>query len=224
MIPPILITGAPRSGTSMSAGVISLCGAWGGHMAPPNSNNKKGMFENIAIRDAVKSYLKRKGFDPMCQKPLPSDKFLESLSVADFVRWRERVLDVMEAQGMPIDAPWFYKDPKALNLWPLWVQGFPRAKWVIVRRDGDDIANSCMRTGFMRAYSTVDGWQEWVDTHLKRFAEMVASGIEYREIWPSKMIDGDFSEIQAVVEWLGLEWNEQRAKEFISPELWKGGK
>ena len=40
---PILITGAARSGTSMSAGVVSLCGAWGGELSGPNVYNKKGM-------------------------------------------------------------------------------------------------------------------------------------------------------------------------------------
>ena len=35
---PILITGCARSGTSMIAGVINICGAFGGDMAGPNAN------------------------------------------------------------------------------------------------------------------------------------------------------------------------------------------
>jgi hypothetical protein len=50
---PILITGAARSGTSMTAGVINICGAFGGVLSGPNKNNKKGMFENNRIRQDI---------------------------------------------------------------------------------------------------------------------------------------------------------------------------
>ena len=60
--PPILITGAARSGTSMTAGNIHKCGAWGGDMAGSTRYNRKGMFENTEIRNTmVKTIMKSIG-------------------------------------------------------------------------------------------------------------------------------------------------------------------
>ena len=43
---PIIITGCARSGTSMIAGIIHLCGAWKGNTSGPNKYNKKGNYNN----------------------------------------------------------------------------------------------------------------------------------------------------------------------------------
>lgn len=65
---PILITGCARSGTSMVAGVINMCGAFGGSMSGPNHNNAKGMFENARVRNnIVKPYLRQLHVDPLGQ-------------------------------------------------------------------------------------------------------------------------------------------------------------
>ena len=69
---PILITGAARSGTSMVAGAINICGAFGGNMRGPNKNNEKGMFENVRIvQNLTKPYLRGIGADQLGQYPLP---------------------------------------------------------------------------------------------------------------------------------------------------------
>ena len=58
--PPILLTGCARSGTSLTAGIVNLCGAFGGIMSGPNRNNAKGMFENSKIRNTIiKPYLQK---------------------------------------------------------------------------------------------------------------------------------------------------------------------
>ena len=43
---PILITGLPRSGTSLTAGCLHACGAWVG-------DTVKGLYENEAVREKV---------------------------------------------------------------------------------------------------------------------------------------------------------------------------
>ena len=56
----------------MVAGIINMCGAFGGRMSGPTQNNQKGMFENQRIRnEIVKPYLRKSGYDPMGQYPLP---------------------------------------------------------------------------------------------------------------------------------------------------------
>ena len=224
MIDPILITGCARSGTSMTAGIINMSGAFGGVMAGPNHNNRKGMFENNEIRqNIVKPYLKGIKCDPKGQHPLPNDSQLYCIDKNFFAKWRVKVIEVMKSQGYE-DGPWFYKGAKACLSWYLWHNAFPQAKWVIVRRERKDIVSSCMRTGFMNSFRHPEGWENWAQFHEIRFIQMMIAGLDVMEVWPQKMIDGDFSEIKSVIEWLGLEYNKENIKEFVAPELWKRGK
>jgi len=225
---PILITGAARSGTSLSAGIINICGAFGGRMSGPTRNNKKGMFENARIRNQIlKPYLRGIGMDPLGQYPLPDPENL--LPQPDL---KKQVEQIMVEDGYK-DGPWMYKGAKACLTWPLWSKAFPDAKWVIVRRKTNDIVASCLKTNFMRAFSSknfqkcagvdneIDGWTWWVEQHIRRFKEMVDSGLNCMEVWPEKMVKGDYTQSKDMIEWLGLEWKEEEVKSFIDPKLWK---
>ena len=224
---PILITGCARSGTSMVAGTINMCGAFGGKMSGPNQNNAKGMFENHAIRqDIVKPYLRKMGVDPLGQYPLPD---IKGLSIP--VDWRQRVETVFQNQGYT-KGPWMYKGAKMCLTWPVWHWAFPNAKWIIVRRRTGDIINSCMKTSFMRAFSKQafqktlgvkderEGWKWWVHQHEKRFVEMIEAGLNVKVVWPERMVHGDYQQLYETLEWLGLEWKSE-VLNFIDRKLWK---
>jgi hypothetical protein len=222
---PIIVFGVARSGTSMTCGILNLCGAFGGKMYGENKHNQRGMFENIDIRqNLVKPYLKSKGLDPLGQVPLMNDEQRNAITQEEGEEWRKALMESMVRQGLEPGQTWFYKCAKGCFFWPLWKYAFPKSKCVIVRREDRDIARSCIRTGFMRAHTTEDGWLSWIDQHKQRFKEMHDSGMEIREVWPSKMIQGDFTEVIQVMEWLGLEWNNRAAKEFIAPALWNRGR
>ena len=76
----ILITGCARSGTSMIAGIINMCGAFAGDTSGPNRYNQKGMYENAKIRNSiVKPYLREIGMDPKGQFPLPNVKTIPDI-------------------------------------------------------------------------------------------------------------------------------------------------
>ena len=227
MIDPILITGCARSGTSMVAGAINICGAFGGKMSGPNRNNEKGMFENIQVRQTItKPYLRDLGMDPLGQFPLPDVKKLNI--PAD---WRQRVESVFQKEGYQSGA-WFYKGAKMCLFWPVWAYAFPNAKWIIVRRKTSDIVNSCLKTSFMRAFSRsefqkavsvkteAEGWLWWVHQHEKRFIEMIQTGVNAKIVWPERMVQGDYRQMMETIEWLGLEWNSE-VLSFIDPKLWK---
>ncbi len=213
-----LITGAARSGTSMTAGIIDICGAFGGNTAGPTPNNKKGMFENVRVRnDYIKPYLSAMGFDPMGQNPLP-----EISKLQPFLSLCKKIEDIFIEDGYK-DGPWYYKGAKMCLIWPVFKNAFPDAKWIIVRRDDSGIVNSCLRTGFMKKHDTAAGWQSWVDVHKQRFIEMQTSGLKVREVWPSKFIANDYTEIKEVIEWLGLEWKDEEIKQFVDPKLYTAG-
>jgi len=228
MKPPILITGCARSGTSLVAGIINMCGAFGGEMSGPTSNNAKGMFENARIRnDIVKPYLQSIEADKMGQYPLPN---VEDLSIP--VGWQRQIEAVLTEQGCT-DGDWMYKGAKMCQHWPVWHYAFPNAKWIIVRRKTSDIINSCMRTGFMRAFNNTsnqravgaksewEGWLWWVHRHEDRFVEMMKEGLNIKVIWPERMVDGDYTQIKEMIDWLGLEWKLEEITKFIEPRLWK---
>lgn len=224
---PILITGCARSGTSMVAGAVHLCGAFGGRMSGPNRNNLKGMYENARIRnDLTKPYLRQLGLDPLGQYPLPD---INSLPIP--TDWRQKVERVMIMEGYK-EGAWFYKGAKMCLFWPVWHYAFPNAKWIIVRRRTGDIVTSCCKTGFMRAFRSRlnqravgaaderEGWLWWVERHLERFREIYDAGLNVKVVWPERMVGGDYGQLMETIDWLGLKWNSE-VLGFIDPRLWK---
>lgn len=224
---PILVTGCARSGTSLVAGAIHLCGAFGGNMTGPTPHNAKGQFENVRIRnDITKPYLRDLRLDPLGQYPLPD---ITKLPIPS--DWRARIEQVFKEEGYK-GGPWMYKGAKMCLFWPIWHYAFPDAKWIIVRRRSGDIATSCMKTGFMRAFRDAqirkivgvdnerDGWLWWIRQHLDRFREMQDEGLQVRVVWPERMVDGDYVQLMDTIEWLGLPWN-SKVLEFVDPKLWK---
>jgi len=211
----------------MIAGSIALCGAFGGVTVGPNRHNKKGMFENYRIREAItKPYLRSLGMDELGQYPLPD---ISALLIPN--DWRTRVEQVFMDEGYK-SGPLFYKGAKSCLFWPVWVHAFPNAKWIIVRRRSGDIVNSCLNTGFMRAFrdrkiqravgaaTERDGWLWWIREHEKRFVEMIQEGLNVKVVWPERMVDGDYQQLYETIEWLGLKWNSEILS-FIDPKLWK---
>lgn len=211
---PILVTGAMRSGASMIAATINICGAFGGNMAGQNHTNKRGMFENVQIRDRiVKPYLEKINADPKGQSPLPE---VENMDIPS--NWQYKVDQVLIEEGY-VGGGWMYKDSRSALIWPVWHYAFPDAKWVIVRRRTGDIVRSCLRTGYMTAYNTEKGWIEWVRQYEQRFVEMITEGLNCKIIWPERMVHGDYQQLYELCEWLGLLWKSE-ALNFIDPLLW----
>lgn len=218
---PILITGCARSGTSIIAGTINFCGAFGGKTTGPTPHNKKGQFENGEIREKVmKSYLRQIGADPLGQNPLPPISNLPMDPVL-----RRRMLSIIRSQGYhpERDGQWYYKGAKMCLIWPVFAAAFPTARWVIVRRRKEEIVSSCMRTRFMRKRKSPQSWAKWVDHHVRRFDEM-KEHLNCTEVWPEKMFQGQFGEIKHTVAWLGLEWKRDVIRDFLEPRLWNKGK
>lgn len=219
---PILITGAARSRTSLVAGIVHLCGAFGGQLLPPNINNKKGMFENFAIREQIiKPFLRYLNADPLGQNPLPDQEQVRKLTSGQGfgIIWKCRVLDILRSQGLHKEMRWFYKDAKICLTWQAWREAFPDARWIIVRRNTDEIIDSCLRTSFMKGYKNREGWEGWVNFHIKRFCEMLFSDMNITVIWTDKLLDGDYSVIQPLVEESGLKWDKNIIDAFVSSEI-----
>ena len=213
---PILITGCARSGTSLVAGAINICGAYGGTLTGSTKYNRKGQFENEHIRDRiVKPYLRSQNLDPKGQFPLAET---ENLFIP--TNWSTQIENTFSRQGYQ-QGPWYYKGAKACQMWPVWNHAYPDAKWVIVRRRSSDIADSCLNTSFMNYYKTHEGWIKWVNAHEEKFVEMIQAGLNVKVIWPERGIKGNYEQLYEVIEWLGLTWKAEEVMDFIEPKLWK---
>lgn len=213
---PILITGVQRSGTSMIAGIINLCGVYGGEM--------NQMFENKEIlKNIVQPYLIANKADQQGQYPLPD---VNSLEIP--VSWASDVLKIINSPN----GTWMYKGSQMALMHPVWAYAFPNAKWVVVRRQDDDIVESCLHTTYMNAFNNEDNikavgatdkkdaWYWWVRQHNKRFVEMIEKGLNCKQIHPERMVYGDYTQIHEMLDWLGLKWND-KILDYIEPKIYR---
>lgn len=77
-----------------------------------------------------------------------------------------------------------------------------------------------MNTGFMNAFKSREGWLWWVHQHEERFVEMIKAGMNVQQVWPEKMVYGNYQEVYDLINWLGLEWPGKVIYDFIEPKLW----
>lgn len=222
--PPLLITGAPRSGTSLIAGICQKMGMWTGHTVEGAPTNPRGFFENWGIREMIiKRQLVQLNGDLSGVLQLPTLDSVDQLSADGMLA---AVEGSMRMEGYPAGARWLYKDAKLALLWPVWLKAFPDAKWLIVRRNDADIIQSCLRTDFMRQHSSdFEFWRDWLQEYYDRL-EKLSEALDpehVRVIYPAKIIeDRDYEGLESLAEWLKLEFDPGMADGFIIPEAWHG--
>jgi hypothetical protein len=202
---PILITGVPRSGSSMIAGAVHRCGGYGGaELTKMNSNPHVS-----SLMSEILSHLKA---DPGGRFPLPTetrlDKPIKNLSNR-----------LYESVGSPYNT-WFVKDSRLLLTWKLWNAAFPDAYWIIVKRKDEDIIQSCMKTHYMNTFLDEAGWQWLIDQYKEKYDQMAYTVKNLYVIHPEKMIVDDYSEFRKGIEWMGLDWN-PIVEEYMSKKLHK---
>ncbi|WP_317931645.1 sulfotransferase [Halioxenophilus sp. WMMB6] len=215
---PIFVTGLPRSGTSMVAGCLHLCGAWVGTTVAGGVGNPRGFFENQYLREQLtKPILTSLGCDPLGVKSLP--EFQQVPRAQGLLNAFEQLLTKDGYRGQQ---PWLYKDAKMTLLWPIYQQVFPEARWVIVRRNPDDIIDSCLRTHFMAHHSPKrQFWQDFVDQYQLRLMGLKNSAAQVFEISADNLITGNSGELLSLANALELTPDAARVGEFIAPELWR---
>lgn len=207
---PILITGVERSGSTLIARILDLCGVWSGACNNMMENHTLTYFNNELLN----------------QHPIGLPD-IETLQIP--VNWKKSVEGVLVAQG-GVHKLWMIKHSGLSKLWPVWNYAYPDAKWLIVRRRTGDVIQSCIKTGYMRIFkdpvirseflfeTEAEAWLWWVHEHEKRFVQMIEAGLNCRIIWPERMVTGDYKQIYETVEWLGLKWNNDIPK-LIDPLL-----
>ena len=214
---PIFILGAPRSGTSIIAGILDICGAWSGITLPATEANPSGFFENRQLRNKViKPILEKLDCDPLGVRKLPALESLQKIPNLANV-----VYQIICEEGYTDNTPWIFKEPKLSLIWPIFMFGFPDARWIIVRRETADIVRSCIATDFMSQHSSNNlYWENFVQSYLERLEILKINVKSSREIWPSTIINSSFEPIEELVYELGLSWRKNEVIEFINKTYW----
>jgi hypothetical protein len=199
----IFVTGVPRSGTSLTTQILHAHGC--------NLGEVNSLYENVKIREGIlKPYLRGLGADPLGQRDLPDINRLPP--IPDL---RGRMGDCL-----PGERPFAYKDAKLTLVWPVFHAEFPRAIWIIVRRDPADIADSCMRTSFMRAYNTKEKWRTWIEEYECRIGLLKQKVTHWVEVWPERFIDNPI-EFKTAAQYCGIDFDLSVASKCIEKRLWK---
>jgi len=129
-VEPIVILAAPRSGSSMTAGLFAKHGAWVGPCMPGNKRNEKGYFESIPFK---RSLLENCG------------RLVESGDVANPVPgWREIAERILSDNGYT-GGPWLVKH--SALYYPVWHEFSPR--FICVRRSDQGLRASEEATGMI---------------------------------------------------------------------------
>ena len=204
---PIFVTGAPRSGKTMIAGVLRISGAYFGTV--------DNMLENIPLtRELVEPYMQQQKIYPFAHRGLQNSRELQIPK-----NWGEQVENIVMDDGYN-EGEWAYKTSKIAATWPAWAYAFPKARYVLVRRRPGDIVKSCVKTGYLKEHDTEEGWLQMVKAYEDKLVEMIYEGLNCKIIWPHRMVNGDYEQLYELLDWLGLPWKSEILS-YIDPKFWK---
>jgi hypothetical protein len=220
---PVFVTGRPRSGTSLSAGLLDTLGVWTGRTIPGGPANPKGFFENEAIRETlIKPVLKQGRYDPLGVRIIPPETYAPVIRSARGENLVELLHRMITAQGYSEDRPWLYKDAKLALVWRSFSRAFPDASWIIVRRDTESFVSSCLRTSFMRQLSEDPAfWKAYAESMDQRLAALATNVSHCFELSANRLVEGDFTELEPICRHVGLTYNQDALVDFVEPKFWR---
>jgi hypothetical protein len=158
--PPVIVIGMHRSGTSMVAGMLSIMGVFidpafpfsqhADSVIPSEQLRSDGYAESTVFRLLNESIMARAGanwfhVDPFlaCRDQLLFARAnVARMQIATYGNlFREHIAHHPDVSS----GRWGWKDPRTSLLLPYWLQLFPHARLLHVRRQEDAIVNSLIR-------------------------------------------------------------------------------
>jgi len=211
----VFVTGMHRSGTSMVARLLNLCGLYLGpeeRILPPKADNPAGFWENLdvyAINDVILQKLGG-GWDFL---PPGAGAGWEQKSELDALRERAKgIIKVLSGHD-----PWGWKDPRFCFTLPFWQSLLSESRVIICLRHPLEVAGSLMRRN---GHSRALGLHLWLE-HNQRLLDQTRPEQRIVTHYDS-YFTGPQEELRRVVDWLGWTIPEQtisQACESISRNL-----
>jgi hypothetical protein len=145
---PICITGMHRSGTSMVARLLNICGLYlgeQGEMLEANTENMSGFWEHkkfTMINESILINLNRIGYTPFM-------KGWEQRS--ELIYFKEKAANLI-ANHVGYE-PWGWKDPRNCMTLPFWKELLPDIKVIICVRNPIEVAKSLSKRNLTMEFS-----------------------------------------------------------------------
>ena len=191
---PIIVVGFPRSGTSLTSGLLNLHGVWTGQTEAPRSSNIKGSFENERIKRIMINRCGRLMIRGRMAEPCPGLR---------------REISVALAEEGYQGGPWLMKSPAvylpALSEYnPIFVKVFRPLEKIL-----ESVRHSNM-------FSETD--DEITDAINLSFWEM--NKLHGFVVRPQHFVSGDFRGLKAVLDHIGLDFDRKASEAFVDKGLW----
>jgi hypothetical protein len=201
--PPVLVLGMHNSGTTMLAQILHGSGLFLG----ANAHHCESNFFSLFVNDR----LIMGGGEAWARLPiLPVEEVLRHRETAgqvvrdywwiDYVQW-----------GYDGTGPWGIKDPRLCVLLPLYLEWFPGAKLLLIRRDPDDIAASLAhryKPG-VGVKSDREFWKQLSLAHLQRVDEYARDWPAFHDIRYEELCRNPLEVARGMFEFLGLPYTEE---------------
>jgi hypothetical protein len=143
-VPPLVVTGMHRSGTSLVASIAQAVGVdIGQELHPADAANRKGYFEDVDFLT-----LDRAAVAACCDREEPgwtdwgwtASETFDRTALASF---RDEAAALVASRSAR--SSWGWKDPRTILLLDFWCEFLPDARYVLVYRPPWEVADSLFR-------------------------------------------------------------------------------
>lgn len=192
---PIIITGMPRSGSSLMANIFAEHGVQTGKTEEGDSRNPNGYYQNELVEDLHKTM-----FSPRVHKGDPVDTMRDN-------NFKNLIYESLK-EDIDFEKPWLVKF-SAMYIKP-WAFHFPNSTIVCARRQLPQIIESGKESGLFN----VNESSKTVMNHL----DLMQLYCQYC-VWFEGVINYEFSDLEKVFEDIDeLEFDSNKASRVINPE------
>jgi len=217
-----IVLGSPRSGTSMTAGLLSILGVDMGRVRPPDFENPTGYFEDIEFSKLIADLFRAAnpqadGFNPPSQSEL----------MKQFPKFHERAKRLIAQRIQNARSPvWGWKVTSTIFVMPLFLPYLPDPHFIVVVRNPLDIARSMInytrRKGYkklslVQALKLTNLYYMAIFTFLEEHSTLPWCVVSYEEL-----LKEPHSHIQKILTFLGIEANQKQIMEackFVNPRI-----
>ncbi len=204
----ICITGMHRSGTSMVARMLNLCGLYLGHeeqLMPPDEGNPTGYWQNQAMDQLTEDIMGHfAGEWDFLLPSMPQGWEMQN----DMESYRKRAQQLIQALGL--QEPWGWKDPRCSVILPFWKSILSNLKIVVCLRNPVATARSLARhVGSTDAFS-YNLWLQYYRRILNDTGpcERLITHYDTYFLYPDR-------ELQRLLDWLGWSISGEQLKAAI---------
>lgn len=192
----VYIAGMHRSGTSLVARLLNLCGVYLGpeeELLLPSPENPEGFWESKEFVRLNEGILKALGCDWDYLPQLP-ENWETSQEILPFIEKAQKLVEKFERYPV-----WGWKDPRNSLTVPFWKRILPDLKVVICLRNPMEVAHSLSKRGSLSHTFALNLWQTYHRQLLATLQDHEYIVTHYR----SYLID-PVSELQRMLAFLDL--------------------